>query len=584
MLHARFPKHDLVIRNLGFSGDEIATRLRSKNFGTPDEWLSGVAAPIGGYEENRFANTNTKADVIFAFFGYNESHAGKEGLEAFRTQLEEFISHTLAQRYNGKSAPRLVVFSPIAHEDLGDPNLPDGKANNVRLEMYTRAMEEVVKAHPDVTFVNLYEPSLKLYAAQKAPLTIQGIHLNSEGNRRISEVIDRALFGDPPKAQESYLTTLREAVAEKNVLWFQRYRTVNGYSTYGDRAFLTFVRANPRNVNPDVAAKVPKEDVLPTNYDVLQRELPILDVLTDNRERRIWAIARGTRVPEDPRSGDGNTPPFIDARTNLPGKAPFLDGAEAITRMTIGKGLKVELFASEKEFPELVKPVQIAFDTKGRLWVAAWKNYPQWQPKTPMDDKLIILEDTNGDGKADKRTVFAGDLNNPTGFEFYNGGVFVAQQPNLIFLKDTNGDDRYDVKERILHGFDSADTHHAINSFTFDPGGALYMQEGIFHRTGVESPWGPVTRQADGGVYRFEPRTWRFETYIPMNFPNPHGHVFDAGASCPNQMLDRRSRPRSTTRRWSRATRRAPARSGPARSEALSSSRAGTFLTRCRAT
>ena len=197
-------------------------------------------------------------------------------------------------------------------------------------------------------------------------------------------------------------------------------------------------------------------------------------------------------------------------------------------KMTVGKGLNVELFASERDFPELVNPVQIAFDTKGRLWVAAWKNYPQWQPTTPMDDKLLILEDTNGDGRADKRTVFAGDLNYPTGFEFYNGGVLVAQAPNLVFLKDTNGDDKYDVKERLLSGFDTADTHHTINSFTFDPGGALYLQEGIFHRTQIESPWGPVLRQADGGVYRFEPKTWKIETYIPMNFPNPHGHVFDA--------------------------------------------------------
>ena len=76
MLHARFPKHELVIRNLGFSGDEVTTRLRSKNFGSPDEWLSGHAAPIGGYQDNRLDGANTKADVIFAFFGYNESYAG----------------------------------------------------------------------------------------------------------------------------------------------------------------------------------------------------------------------------------------------------------------------------------------------------------------------------------------------------------------------------------------------------------------------------------------------------------------------------------------------------------------------------
>jgi glucose/arabinose dehydrogenase/lysophospholipase L1-like esterase len=527
MLHARFPKHELVFRNLGFSGDEIATRLRSKNFGTPDEWLSGRAEPIGGYQENRFAGTNTRADVVFAFFGYNESYAGQAGLDTFKQQLAEWITHTLAQRYNGKTAPRLVIFSPLAHEDLGNPDLPDGKENNTRLALYTRAMQEVAAAH-SVSFVDLFAPSAQLYKASKAPLTIQGVHLNGEGNRQIAQAIDRALFGGTLRYQESYLARLRQAVVDKNRHWFQRYRVPDGYSTYGDRAFLRFVRGTPTHVNPDQLSKVPKENILPTNYDVLQRELPILDVMTANRDRRIWAIARGSDASADPKIDDSDTPPLVDAKTNFPRIPTFLSGEDSLKQMTIGKGLQVNLFASEKEFPELVNPVQMAFDTRGRLWVAVWKSYPHWQPKTPMDDKLLILEDTDGDGKADKRTVFAGDLHNPTGFEFYNGGVIVGQQPNVVFLKDTDGDDRYDVKEIILHGFDSADTHHAINSFTFDPGGALYMQEGVFHRTQVETPWGPTVRQADGGVYRFEPRTWRFEVYIPMNFPNPHGHVFDS--------------------------------------------------------
>jgi glucose/arabinose dehydrogenase/lysophospholipase L1-like esterase len=526
VLHARFPKHALVIRNLGFSGDEIATRPRSKNFGTPDEWLSGVAAPIGGREENRFVRTETRADVIFAFFGYNESFAGPAGLDAFRKQLGDWITHTLAQRYNGRTAPRLVLFSPIAHEDLGNPDLPDGKDNNQRLALYTQAMADAARAHK-VTFVDLFAASAKLYASSTAPLTMQGVHLNADGDRRIAEAIDRALFGAPPKHAEPYLTRLRQAVIDKNLHWFHRYRVTDGYSTYGDRAFLTFVRGTPTNVTAQQAAKTPKEDVLPSNYDTMQRELPILDVMTANRDRRIWAVARGEAVKSDPKIDDADTPPSVDAGTNVPTRPVFMTGAESVAAIKTGPGLRVELFASEETFPELVNPVQMAFDTKGRLWVACWKNYPHWQPKTPMDDKLLILEDTNGDGRADKRTVFAGDLNNPTGFEFYGGGVIVAQQPNVVFLKDTNADDRYDVKEILLHGFDSADTHHAINSFTFDPGGALYMQEGIFHRTSVESPWGPVMRQADGGVYRFEPRTWKIETFIPMNFPNPHGHVWD---------------------------------------------------------
>jgi glucose/arabinose dehydrogenase/lysophospholipase L1-like esterase len=526
-LQARFPKHELVVRNLGFSGDEVTTRLRSKNFGTPDEWLSGRAAPIGGYQENRLEGTNTRADVIFAFFGYNESYAGQEGLSAFQQQLGDWITRTLAQKYNGKSAPRVVLFSPIAHENLGNPDLPDGVENNRRLELYTLGMKQVAEAR-GVTFVDLFTPSAQLYASIDAPLTIQGIHLNSEGNRRISEAIDRALFGEPRVYEASYLERVRQAVIDKDFHWFNRYRTTDGFATFGDRAFLTFIRGNPRDVNREVAVRAGPEALLPTNYEVLQREQSMLDVMTANRDRRIWAVAGGSDV----KVNDSNTPPPIDARTNEPGAGPggahvFLDGQEAIQKMTVGKGLKVELFASEKEFPELVNPVQMAFDTRGRLWVAVWKNYPHWQPKTPMDDKLLILEDTNGDGKADKRTVFAGDLNNPTGFEFYNGGVILAQAPNLVFLKDTNGDDRYDTKEILLHGFDTADTHHTINSFTFDPGGALYMGEGIFHRSQVESPWAPTTRLADGGIFRFEPRTWKFEVYVPHNFPNPHGHVYD---------------------------------------------------------
>jgi len=88
-LHARFPRHDLVIRNLGWAGDEVGTRLRELNFGSPDEWLSGQPAPIGGYTENRFSGVDTKADVIFAFFGYNESYAGRAGLEAFKKTLDD---------------------------------------------------------------------------------------------------------------------------------------------------------------------------------------------------------------------------------------------------------------------------------------------------------------------------------------------------------------------------------------------------------------------------------------------------------------------------------------------------------------
>ena len=159
--------------------------------------------------------------------------------------------------------------------------------------------------------------------------------------------------------------------------------------------------------------------------------------------------------------------------------------------------------------------------------MAVWPTYPHWKPGEQRDDKILILEDTKGTGKADKCTVFADKLHCPTGFEFYDGGVLVAQVPDLWYLKDTTGDGKADLKKRVVHGLDSADTHHASNSFAVDPGGAVYFQEGTFHQTQVETPYGKPERCSNAGVYRYSPRTQKFEVYVSYGFANPHGHVFD---------------------------------------------------------
>src|SRR4029079_7584851 len=134
--------------------------------------------------------------------------------------------------------------------------------------------------------------------------------------------------------------------------------------------------------------------------------------------------------------------------------------------------------------------------------VAVWPGYPHWKPGEAMNNKLLIFEDTDGDGKADTMKVFADGLDNPTGFEFYNGGVIVAQAPDLMFLKDTDGDDKADVRQRLIPGLDTADTHHTSNSFVLDPGGAVYFQEGTFHHSQVEDPYGPCKRLAHGRAVR----------------------------------------------------------------------------------
>lgn len=491
LLQAAYPEHELVLRELGFSGDELTIRLRSRDFGTPEQWL-----------------TRCEADIVIAMFGYNESFAGEAGLEKFKQDLAQFIKQTLEQQFNGEGPPRLVLVSPIAHENLERADLPDGTANNARLALYTAAMAEVAAAH-SLPFVDLFRVTTGLYASVAEPLTINGVHLNERGNRLVGQALMEALFPEAPAVTEERLAAVRKAVLEKNFYWFNRYRTTDGYSIYGGRADLKFTNGQ-------------------SNREVMQREMEILDAMTANRDRVIWAAARGQQQAAD----DSTTPEFIPVISNKPGPGPngehlFLSGEAAIAKMTVHEGMQVNLFASEEMFPELVNPVQMAFDTRGRLWVAAWRTYPHWKPNEPMNDKLLILEDTDGDGRADRCKTFADDLHNPTGFEFWGGGVLVAVAPDLFFLKDTDGDDVADVRVRVLHGLDSADTHHASNSFVLDPGGALYFQEGTFHHTQVETPWGPPQRCANGGVFRYEPRSHKFDVYVSTGFANPHGHIFD---------------------------------------------------------
>jgi glucose/arabinose dehydrogenase len=489
---AAFPDYHLSFRNLGFAGDELSLRMRCDNFGSPDDWLS-----------------RTKTDVVFAFFGYNESFAGPAGIEKFKQDLAKFINDTRAHTYDGAKTPQLVIFSPIAQENLHDPNLPDGTVNNINLKIYSDAIAEVV-AKNGADFGNLFKPSVELYSKATKPLTTDGIHLNEEGDRLISGVILRLFSGlNRSRLNAANLEKLRAAVMNKDFYWFNRYRTVDGYNVYGGRSQMKY------------ADQV-------SNWDVLQREMEVLDMMTANRDPQIWAAAQGKDFAVD----DSNTPPFLPVKSNKPGPGPngeydFIDPEAAIAHMKIGEGMRVNLFASEKEYPDLAKPVQMAWDTRGRLWVAVWPSYPHWKPKDEMNDKLLVFEDTNGDGKADKCTVFADHLHCPTGFEFYNGGVLVAQAPDIIFLKSSSGRGKADLREIVLSGIGSADTHHTANSFVLDPGGALYFQEGVFHTTQAETPYGPPVRNANAGVYRFEPRTHKFEVYVAYDFANPHGHVFD---------------------------------------------------------
>lgn len=505
LVHAYLPEHKLVFRNLSAAGDEVNTWFRSENFGERDEWLKKV-----------------QADVILAFYGFVESTKTEAGLEKFMAELDSFLKQTRANNYSGRGNPRIVLFSPIADEKHQDPNFPDPGANNQNIAIYTAAMAQVAAAN-DVHFVNLYEPSLKLYEAaarEKRSLTVNGHYLTPEGDRQLAGPMFEAVFGAKPPTGS--FEELRAAVNEKNRQWHQRYRTIDGYNVYGGRSALAYQEGKPGFISD----RNPPEGYI-SNYRVMQEEMSQRDVLTANRDLLVWARAQGRDHTVD----DSNLPPVTEVPSNQPGpKADkshlFLSGEEAIAKMKLHSGMQINLFADEKQFPDLIKPVQMTWDTRGRLWVAVWPNYPERTPTSTKGDSLVIFEDTNADGKADKMTTFADDLNAPTGFQFYKDGVLLMQAPDLWFLRDIDGDGRADYRERVLMGMDSADSHHTANAICLDPGGAIYLSDGVFHRTQVETSAG-VTRNRDAAIYRFEPRTGRFETYISYGFANPHGRVFD---------------------------------------------------------
>jgi mono/diheme cytochrome c family protein/glucose/arabinose dehydrogenase len=374
---------------------------------------------------------------------------------------------------------------------------------NANITLYAQAMKEVCEKN-NVLFINAFEASKKWYAASAEDLTIDGFQLNEAGYKKLALLLADQVFGKKSTAIESKRAEVYAAVAEKNWMWHNDFKIPNGVHVYG------------RRYNP----------FGPDNYPA---EIEKIRQMTDNREAAIQAAIKG--LPYDLAAADAKTRKLDPVRTNFNpdknGSLKYLYGNEALNAIKVAPGYKIELFASEEEFPNLAKPVQMTFDNKGRLWVVCMPSYPHYKPGDPKpNDKIIILEDTNQDGKADKETIFAEGLHVPVGMEITEFGVFVSQGTNLVLLKDTNGDDHADTKEVILSGFDDHDTHHEISAFVTDESGAIYMGEGVFLHTNVETAYGTV-RATNGGFMRYNPARHHLERVAQLSIPNPWGIAFD---------------------------------------------------------
>lgn len=201
---------------------------------------------------------------------------------------------------------------------------------------------------------------------------------------------------------------------------------------------------------------------------------------------------------------------------------PSPDPQFQLSQFQVADGFEVNLFASD---PMVVKPIQMNWDEKGRLWVVSSTVYPHLKPGETANDKILVLEDIDGDGKADKSTVFAEGLFTPTGILPGDGGVYVANSTEILHLKDTDGDGKADETQTILTGFGTGDTHHLIHTFRWGPDGLMYFNQSIYIYSHVETPWG-IRRLEGGGVWQYNTQTRQLEVFS-RGLINPWGLQFD---------------------------------------------------------
>ena len=276
----------------------------------------------------------------------------------------------------------------------------------------------------------------------------------------------------------------------------------------------------------------------------LAREMEDFDELVEGKEELIAKL----RVPAANRYGLKIKPEWRAPRAypdhEVPKNIPAPDTASELADLTVADGFQVNLFAAN---PMIANPINLNWDTRGRAWVSTSTTYPHIKPGHVPNDRIVILEDTDQDGVADKHTVFAEGLTVPHSVMPVEGGAFVCSTTEFLFLEDKDGDDRSESRRVIYSGFGNADVHHMIHGLRWAPWGDLYFTQSIYINTFVETAHGP-RRMNGSGIWRFRPDNEQLDAYA-VGMVNPWGFAFDywgqsfgtdgAGGSGPHYVFPR---------------------------------------------
>ncbi len=505
MLTTRFPGQNVLFRNLGWSADTPAGDSRVGL----SQAQAGWDPPGEGWKQLLRQLDDTKPTVVIIGYGMASSFAGEAGLPSFKTDYIRLLD-ALGQR---SPQPRVVLVGPPPHADLGPPWL-EAQSHNQQLSRYNAVIRELATSST-LPFVSLFDVlRAPMERAGSREYSDNGIALNEKGYRLAAEIIEDRLFSRPGAWRSSpHSERLRQSILRKNDWYHHRSRPNNFVYTFG---FLKnhqgdHVRDEIERFDDSVAAEEKRIARL--------RSLTSIDVPEIPRRTSSIAVA-----PAD--SSRAKSAADASVATTAYGlvKPSDFGRNEPLTRpnFEVAEGLEVSLWA---ENPLLTKPIQMNFDPQGRLWVATSEVYPQLEPGQTAADRILVLEETGGSGRADKQTVFADDLLIPTSVEPGDGGVYVTQNAQLIHLKDTDGDGKADQRRTILRGFGYEDGHQIVHGLRWGPDGRLYLNQSVYSRTNIETPHGLV-RHSAGGIHRFNPRDERMEVLF-RGWVNPWGHQFD---------------------------------------------------------
>jgi putative heme-binding domain-containing protein len=453
-------------RHMGWEGDTVYQQNRMMNWGS---WETNLGA-VG-------------ATTVVTWFGQMEAldsaHTPDDFAKAYGSFLDELSRRT----------PRIVVLSPTPFEKPADARVPDNTPKNLSVGQYAEIARKLA-AERGLVFVDLFTP-LSQRPADATLLTRDGIHFTSEGMFEVARVAAQQLgLGGPSPGDDA----MRQGIVEKNRLWFDAWRCTNWAFAYGDRVTQPFAKG---------------VDAHPAFVDELKQYQPLLG----RADEVVQAMSLGQKAPAAVASA---APPRNDP--------PALSPGEEKSHFKIRDGYSVELCGDESN--QIVRPVQMRFDERGRMWVLCIPSYPQLLPGTKANDYLLVCE--LKDGKIVKSSKFAEGLRQPMGFEFGSGGVYVCESTRLIFLRDTTGSGHADRRQVLLSGFGTGDMHQSINSIRWGADGALWFTQGYHIWSFVETPTGIVELNRSG-IWRFNPRTLKLDSFL-----NDSG----AGLNCWGVMFD----------------------------------------------